>query len=52
MKNDITLIGDELLDKLVTLCMNASFMKHMRVHYAEHVGDKQPFGMTVVQDSN
>ena len=52
MTNDSTLIGDELLDKLVMLCMNAPFMKHMRMHYAEHVGSKQPFGMRVVRDSD
>ena len=34
MKNDSTLIGDELLNKLVTLRMNASFMKHIWMHYA------------------
>ena len=52
MKNDSTLIGDELLDKLVTFHMNASFMKHMQMHHAKHVGSKQPFGRTVVRDSD
>ena len=52
MTNDSTLIGDDFLDKLLTLRMNASFMKNMRMHYEEHVGAKHPFSMTVVRDSN
>ena len=50
MTDDSTLIGDDLLDKLVTLRMNSGFMEHMRAHYSDHIKSEQPFGMTVVRD--
>ena len=50
MTDDSTLLTDDILNKLVTLRMNAGFMEHMREHYASHINVEQPFGMTVVRD--
>ena len=50
MTDDSTLLTDNLLNKLVTLQMNAGFMEHMRDHYSAHIKVEQPFGMTVVRD--
>lgn len=50
MTDDSTQLGDDLLNKLVTLRMNSGFMEHMRDHYSDHIKKLQPFGMTVVRD--
>ena len=52
MTNDSTLLGDELLNKLVTLRMNRTFMEFMRENYSESVKAEQPFGMTVVRNDD
>ena len=46
-----TLLADEEINMLVTLRMNRDFMEFMREHYGEHVRKEQPFGMTVVNDT-
>ena len=51
MTDDSTLFMDNLLNKLVTLRMNAGFMEHMCEYYSAHIKVEQPFGMTVVQDN-
>ena len=46
------LLMENLLNKLVTLPMNAGFIENMREHYSAHINVEQPFGMTVVRDDN
>ena len=50
MTDDSTLLTEKLLNKLVTLRINAGFMEHMRDNYSAHIKVEQPFGMTVVRD--
>ena len=50
MTEESTLLMDNILNKLVTLRMNAGFMEHMREHYSAHIKVEQPFGKIVVQD--
>jgi len=44
-----TLLGDDVLEKLVILRMNRDFMFHMRQHYGEDIKQQQPFNQTVVE---
>ena len=37
MTDDSTLLTEKLLNKLVTLRINAGFMEHMRAHYSAHI---------------
>ena len=50
MTDNRNLLMENLLNKLVTLPMNAGFIENMREHYSAHINVEQPFGMTVVPD--
>ena len=51
MTYDSTLLTENLLNKLVTLWMNAGFMEHMNENYLARFRVEQPFGMAVVRDN-